>query len=564
MPEPTPRHSRLWRECAVVVAALSFVFSAVAAVQLVAGALHERDVRPVNHAALEALRKAAARNPKDEELKEAYRELDARVRLDAQWALAVRRRGVWVLGGGLLVLVVAAGVWANTSPSRPRLPGSGLPDEAAERATRRWGVLAGAVALAAFSGAILWPRGGSRSKGDGQEPEAPPPSFADAAGQWPSFRGVGGVGVGDSSMTPPLAWDGPAGTHVAWKVQTPRSGFGSPIVWDDKLFVTGGDKQNREIYCYGARDGALLWTADAADILGSPAKPPNVTEDTGYAAATPVTDGRRVYAIFATGDVLAVDFAGKRIWARNLEPPDNPYGHASSLMVHRGRLLVQYDHFGESRLIALDAGTGETVWEAKRKVGASWATPVLAMVGGRTEIYLNAEPFVMAFDAETGDKLWENECMGGEVGPSPAYADGLAYFTTDYAVLAAVHTGGTGQDGTIAWQTDEELPDVSSPVAANGLLFVGTAAGIISCYDAKTGQLHWREERDEGFYASPVVAAGRVYLTDQKGVTHVFAADREFRELARNPLGEPAVSTFAFRGARAFLRGARHLHCLKE
>ena len=189
---------------------------------------------------------------------------------------------------------------------------------------------------------MLWPPGTEEAGGDttekakGKTVPVPRLPFSDAVGQWPSFRGVGGVGVGDPSMKPPIAWDGKAGRNVAWKVKTPRQGYSSPIVWGNRLFLTGGDKESREIYSYDAEDGSHVWTAAADNILGSPAKPPNVTEDTGYAAACPVADGHAVYAIFATGDVLAVDFSGKRLWGRNLGPPDNPYGHASSLMVHRG------------------------------------------------------------------------------------------------------------------------------------------------------------------------------------------------------------------------------------
>jgi outer membrane protein assembly factor BamB len=534
---------------------------------LVSGTLLERKVRPVDHPALTVLQEAAARHPKDEKLKEAYRRLDTRIRAEAERCAAFRQRGTWVLGGGLLVLVASAGLWASASGRTPGLPGTALLDEAEERATRRWGVLAGGVALIAFGGVLLWPQTRSRPEVAAEKAAAkpaPPPSFADAKGQWPAFRGMGSHGVGDETMAPPLTWDGKTGKNVAWKVQTPRPGFSSPILWDDRLFVTGGDKQGRDVYCYDAAAGTLLWTADTKDIVGSPAELPKVNEDTGFAASGPTTDGQRVYAIFATGDVIAVDFSGKRVWARNLGPPDNPYGHASSLVVHRGRVLVQYDHFGGSRLLALDAGTGDTLWEKKREVGSSWGTPVLATIGGRTEVYLNAEPFVMAYNAETGEKLWQNECMGGEVGPSPAYADGLAYFTTDYAVLAAIQTGGTDKDGTIVWQTDEELPDVSSPVAANGLLFVSTSAGIVSCYDAKTGKVHWRQEFDKGFYASPVVVAGRVYVTDLSGVTQAFAAAKEYKSLAKNPLGEAATGTLACRGKRAYLRGTRHLFCFRE
>ncbi len=418
-----------WRSLAVVMMAVSVVFCLIGGVLLVANAQVEQAVRPVDHEALKVLQEAASRNPKDEGLKTAYRELDVKVRTASERCLAFRRRGVWVLAGGLLVLLVSATFWTQCGTSPVPLPGS-LPDEAAERATRRLGVLAGAVALAVFAGVLLWPARSASPPPQDAPAAVAPPSFADAAGQWPAFRGIGARGVGDASMTPPLVWNGKAGTHVAWKITTPRPGFSSPILWDDSLFLTGGDSQGRELYCYAAATGELRWTAGTADIVGSPATLPKVNEDTGYAASTPTTDGQLVYAIFATGDVIAVDFAGQRVWARNLQPPDNPYGHASSLVVHRGRLLVQYDHFGGSRLIALDAATGETAWERQRPVGASWATPVLATVGGRTEVYLNAEPFVMAFNAETGDELWRNECLGGEVGPSPAYDNGLAYFTT--------------------------------------------------------------------------------------------------------------------------------------
>jgi len=559
--ETKPISSGSWRQSAAVVAAMSLMFCLVGGVLLVSHALHEQQVRPVDHAALTALQEAAARNPRDEALKTAYRELDTRVRFEAERSLAFRRRGVRVLGGGLLLLFLSATVWAQSSAPVPRLPGS-LPDEAAERATRRLGVLAGMVALLVFAGALLWPE---RKEAPARAvPAAEPPSFADAAGQWPALRGMGSRGVGDATMTPPLTWDGKEGTHVIWKVRTPRPGYSSPIVWNDSLFVTGGDRQSRDLFCYDAATGDLRWTAHADNILGSPAQPPRVTDDTGYAAPTPTTDGIRVYAIFATGDVMAVDFAGQRVWARNLGPSDNPYGHASSLVVHRGRLLVQYDHFGPSRLIALDAATGDTLWEDEREVGASWASPVLAVVGGRTEVYLNAEPYVMAYDAETGERLWRNECMGGEVGPSPAFFDGLAFFTTDYATLAAIHTGGGDKAGVIAWETDEELPDVSSPVAADGLLFVATSAAAVSCYDARTGELYWRELYDEGFYASPVVVGNRVYVTDFKGRTQVFAVAREYQSLAVNELGEPAMGTFAFRGNRAYLRGTRYLYCLAE
>ena len=130
---------------------------------------------------------------------------------------------------------------------------------------------------------------------------------------------------------------------MLWKNKVPLKGFSSPIVWQDKLFVTGGDKKKREIYCYDANNGKLLWRHNVTGISGSPVKPPKVTSDTGYAASTPATDGHRVFAIFATGDLVCTDFEGKRIWAKNLGVPENPYGYSSSLLTTPDKLIVQYD-----------------------------------------------------------------------------------------------------------------------------------------------------------------------------------------------------------------------------
>jgi outer membrane protein assembly factor BamB len=146
-----------------------------------------------------------------------------------------------------------------------------------------------------------------------------------------SFRGPLGQGVVYHKNIP-TKWDGAAGTNVLWKVTVPKRGFNSPIIWGDKLFVAGADNTGCEVYCYNRYGGKLLWTGKADNIQGSPASPPKVTEDTGLSASTLTTDGKRVYAIFATGDVIAFDMDGNRVWARNLGVPDNHYGHSSSLI----------------------------------------------------------------------------------------------------------------------------------------------------------------------------------------------------------------------------------------
>jgi outer membrane protein assembly factor BamB len=566
MPDPSEAQ-RAWKDTArqllVCLLAVCLVSAFFMAVELTALRAVVREADPIQQTALLHLKQAASRHVQDDALKEAFRDVDEQARSVFYRARALQRRGVLVLlVAGTIGLAAIHGILRLSR--RPPLPGQS-PDEADPTGTLvRRGVLAAAITAGLFvvvlshrvATEVTPPGRASASAGVQAVPER---AFDAEPAQWPAFRGVGGLGL--AAGTAPTDWDGPSGRNVLWKLRPPRGGFSSPIVWDDRLYLTGADEQARELYCFDALDGRLLWTVAASDIVGSPAKLPEVAQDTGFAAPTPVTDGQRVVAIFATGDILASAPDGTRLWARNLGLPDNPYGHGSSLVIHRGRVLVQYDHFGQARFIALDAASGDTLWEQSRDVQASWASPVLVRDAERVVALLNAEPLAEAFDAETGERLWSCRCMGGEVAPSPAYSSGLAFFTTDYVVLAGIHLRGE-QAGTVAWETNEELPDVSSPLAVQNLLFVATAAGIVSCYEAATGKLHWRQETDEGYYASPVAAAGMVYLTDRKGRTRIFKAAETWSPVAECVLGEAVVSTPAFAGGRLYLRSTENLYCI--
>jgi outer membrane protein assembly factor BamB len=543
--------------CLLVVCLVTAFFMAV---EMTALRAVVREVDPINQTALLRLRQAASRHPEDEALKEAFREVDEPARATFYRARALQRRGVWVLAvTGLVGLAAMQGLVRLSR--RPPAPGQPPGEADPTGVLVRRGLLAAAITTGVFVLALSHRLATEVAPPDRDTPDKPPPDLAFDAdpSQWPAFRGVGGQGTAAGSA--PTDWDAPSGRNILWKQRLPRPGFSSPIIWNDRVFLTGADDQARELYGLDAKDGRLLWTVAATDIVGSPEKLPQVGQDTGFAAPTPVTDGQRVVAVFATGDVVAVALDGTRLWARNLGVPENPYGHGSSLQLHRNRVLVQYDHFGKARFLALDAATGETVWEQPRDVQASWASPTVVREGQRTVALLNAEPLAEAFDAETGERLWSCRCMGGEVAPSPTYANGLAFFTTDYVVLAGVRLSGE-QAGTVAWETNEDLPDVSSPLAVQDLLFVATAAGIISCYEAATGKLQWRQETDEGYYASPVAAGGLVYLIDRKGKTHVFKAANTWSPVADCVLGEEAVSTPAIAGGRLYLRGVENLYCI--
>jgi outer membrane protein assembly factor BamB len=385
------------------------------------------------------------------------------------------------------------------------------------------------------------------------------PTQAELKVNYPFFRGSQGNGVAFQKNTP-TDWNGAAGKNVLWKVKVPKAGFSSPIIWGNQLFVTGADAQSRVVYCYDKNSGTLLWEAPADNIEGSPSKMPKVTADTGLAAPTMATDGRAVFAIFATGDVIALDLSGKRLWARNLGVPDNHYGHGSSLIVYKDKLIIQYDTNKSGKLLALDTQTGTTAWETARNSKISWSSPILVNTGSRTEVILTTNPNVNGYDPQTGKELWNIACLSGEVGPSAGYSDGMVFAANEYAKLVGIKIGGGTPE--IAWEADEFLPEVSSPLAVNDLLYVATTYGVLACYEAKTGTKLWSQEYGDSFYSSPVYADGKVYITDMTGKTHIVKATKDYQLVGTPELGEKTVCSPVFQDGRVYLRGMNNLYCL--
>jgi len=375
---------------------------------------------------------------------------------------------------------------------------------------------------------------------------------------FPSFRGPGGNAIAYQKNIP-IEWDGASGKNILWKQPVPIHAYNSPVIWGNKLFLSGASATSREVYCYDRNKGKLLWTAKADQISGSPANPPEVTPDTGHAASTVTTDGNLVFAIFSNGDLIAVDMNGKKQWAKNLGVPDNHYGHSSSLIVFEDKLIVQYDQKKNSKVMALSTSSGEEVWSTARKVRVSWASPVIVNNGGQVEVLLAADPCIASYDVHTGKELWKLDCITGEVGPSVAYANGIVFALNEYASLVAIKPGDKPE---ILWEAYDYLSDVPSPIAYNDLLFVVTSYGAVACYDAKAGEILWEKEFDGGFYASPILVDGKVYLMDRNGVMHIFKAEKEYVELATSSLGEKSDASPAFADGRVYIRADKNLYCI--
>ena len=373
---------------------------------------------------------------------------------------------------------------------------------------------------------------------------------------WPSLRGPGGIGHAQMDDAP-ISWDVESGEGVLWKAEVYVPGFNSPIVWNDRIFMSGADEEGQEVFCHDTSTGEELWSV----TIESAVELPEVSEDTGYAAPTMATDGTLAFAIFASGDLVALDFEGKVIWQKNLGVPDNPYGMGSSLMADPERVYVQYDHSDEQNVIALDGATGKEVWRTARE-HISWASPILIETEFGMQLVLNDEEHVTAYDPASGKQLWQVTCLGGEVAPSAAFngAD-IVFVANEYAQASALKLSDGAAE--LLWQYDEYLPEIASPVATEKYAFIATTAGDIVCLDMLTGGVKWEQEFDEGFNSSPILVGNKVYAIDIEGVVHIIDAEAEtFHEIAAIEMGAPIYTTPAFVDNRIYIRSDETLFCI--
>jgi len=366
----------------------------------------------------------------------------------------------------------------------------------------------------------------------------------------------------------PTTWDGPSGKNVLWKTRVPLEGNSSPIVWKDRIFLTGATERVRQVYCFDTA-GKLLWQKDMPATPASAAKPPEVVGDTGFASSTPAVDGQRVYVMFAIGDVAAFDFAGNQVWVRSLGIPKNSYGHATSLAMVRNLLLVQFDQAtakeGKSKLLALDAATGKTVWETPRPVPSSWCTPIVIEWKGQEQIIAGGDPWTIAYQPADGKEIWRVKCLGQDVAASPVFADGVVYIGNANAKTSAIRINGTG-DVTAShtlWTAEDGLPDTCSPLTTSQYVLLLTSGGTLTSYDAKSGKKLWEKDFDSSFKASPALAGKNVYLLGDEGKAWVVEpGPADCKTVAEANVGEPCAASPAFQDGRIYVRGKQNLLCI--
>lgn len=371
------------------------------------------------------------------------------------------------------------------------------------------------------------------------------------------FRGNNSNGY-STAKNVPTKWNLADGSNILWKQPVLKSGHNSPVIVGNNVFFSGADDQARELYCYDLNTGEKRWTVSASGIPGSPKTMPKTSHGTGLAASTVVADGGHVCAIFATGDMICADTNGKLLWSKNVGVPDNHYGYASSLLLFRDMVIVQYDNQANPRVFALDLATGAEKWSKSRPEKITWSSPIIATVNNQPQLVLMGNPAITAYNPMNGEQLWRVECLTGEVGSSPCSANGVVFGASEYSKLIAIN----GADGSVLWESTDYLPEVSSPVATKDNLYLATSYGVVAAFDAKTGEL--RKEHDLGveFYSSPVIVGGKMYLFSNSGKMHIFSADNEFQLLDSFETGETTMSTPAFTDGKIVVRTESSIYCV--
>ena len=550
-----------WYPCAVTTAILSGVFSIVVLTFLLLNYGRSKMVGTPEETKLTELRSELRNKPDDQQLLSQIRQFDLEFRAKHIRALDRALKGGYLLLGGVVVFIISLrfAIEFKKKPPAPQPGADQLKEQVTNAKFARWAVTGGLAVLVLGSlfmvtrPQIDFAKSGTANRN----------SFT----EWASFRGPNGAGI-SAYTNVPSSWDGKTAQGILWKTEIPLPGNNSPVVWGDRVFLSGADPNNRQVFCFDASTGQLLWKGDVLGLTKKDEEPLQMSEETGYAAPTVATDGRHVCAIFPTGDIACFDFTGKKVWEQNLGRPDSAYGYASSLAVYKNMFLIQYDQGGvedeKSNMIALDGFSGRNVWQTKRPVGNSWSSPIVAKVGEQLQIITCADPWVIGYNPSDGTELWRVKCLSGDIAPSPSYANGLVFVIEPYSKVVAIKPDGKGDvtKTNVAWVNDEGGPDICSPLSNDKYVFLMATEGLLQCLNFSDGKKVWEKDLQEYFLASPSLVGDKLYLLSEKGVMYIAEAGAEYKQLAKCELGEKCFASPAFADGRIYIRGIKNLYCI--
>ena len=424
-------------------------------------------------------------------------------------------------------------------------------------------------------------------------------SFDAGLNEWRQWRGPLGTGEAPTA-NPPITWS--ETENVVWKTALPGLGHSTPIVVGDKVFVTtaepfGDEFEPRYSQAEGAHDNAPVKQPYRFSVIGINRENGEILwqktiheavpfDGRGHftaslASASPVTDGKFVYASFGSYGLFCLDFDGNIVWQKTLGQMQVKHGHGegASPAIFEDTLIINWDHEGASFVVALNTATGEERWRSERDELTSWSSPIVYEHDGTVQVFVAGTNRVRGYDLKTGAVIWECGGLSSNIVSTPVAGDGMVFTGSSYEIrsLFAIRLEGARGDITdtenVAWKIHERTPYVPSPLLYRGsLYFLRHYQGILSRFEAETGEEKIGPFRLDGvrdIYASPVAADGRIYISDRDGVTIVFTHAEDpvndaSRMLSANKIDDRISASVALAGNQLFIRGEKALYCVAE
>jgi len=400
------------------------------------------------------------------------------------------------------------------------------------------------------------------------------------AENWPGWRGPRGDGTSEEKSVP-TKWNGKTGEGILWKTPIPGYGHSSPVVWENRVFLTACDDktESRSLLCLDRDSGTVVWSKD---VVKAPLEKKHSLNS--FASGTPVTDGKLVYVTFLVADfgslkdrtpgdmvVAAYDFEGNQKWSVKPGRFASVHGFCSSPILFEEKVIVNADHDGDSYIVALNRSTGEAIWKVARpNKTRSYVTPIIREIDGRTQMLFSGSKCVSSYDPRNGNLHWTMDGPTEQFVASLVYDGELVYLTAgfpDWHILA-VKPDGKGKVGQdqIVWRTTKGCSYVPSPILVGKYFLVAADNGTGSCFEAKSGERYWQERMGKHYSASLVAAGGLAYFLADDGITKVVRPgdDSKIDVVAENEIGEHCFASPAISQGRLFIRGEKHLYCIGD
>lgn len=382
-------------------------------------------------------------------------------------------------------------------------------------------------------------------------------------GDWPEFRGPTGQGH-STAHNLPVEWSGTR--NVAWRQAIPGLGWSSPVLHDGRLYLTsaqGSNSLSLRALCLLADNGKIRWNVE----VFSPAAG-RMHKKNSQASPTPLIDGNRLYVHFGPYGTACLDLKGNVLWRNTTLAYPPVHGTGGSPALAGNALVFSCDGGSDPFVVALDKTSGQVLWKVRRDTQArstfSFSTPLLITVRGQQQLISPGSGMVCAYDPASGREIWRVRYGNGySVVPRPVFGHGLVFIGTgfDQPSVLAIRPDGQGDvtDTHVAWKLSKGAPHTPSLLLAGDELYMVSDAGIASCVDARTGQVHWQERVGGNYSASPLFADGRIYLQSEQGTGVVLQPGRQFRKLAENALGARTLASYAVDDGALFIRTEEHL-----